>query len=204
MLKNYAGIDVTKYATINPDDIKEEMADMGMIPKVKGLTPMEASPLAHEEASYLSKQLMARLIGTKTNVILDITMSSVESTKKRVEPLKSHGYTSIKAVFVSISPDVSKERAAIRYREGINSHISGTNPIGGRTLPAHVIDEQRTSNNHFKSKNEETLVAVANSGLFTSQPQVFDNNRHGEEPVVLNYSTFSGMKVPPRKRGGFP
>src|ERR1700722_13966165 len=53
ILSEQAGIDLSKYLTINPDDIKEKMAERGMIPHVEGLSPMEASHLAHEESSLI-------------------------------------------------------------------------------------------------------------------------------------------------------
>ena len=50
VLERYAGIDRSQYLTINPDDVKEEMARRDMIPPVSGLSPMEASDLVHEES----------------------------------------------------------------------------------------------------------------------------------------------------------
>ena len=55
VLEHHAGIDRSQYLTINPDDIKEEMARRDMIPEVAGLTPMEASDLVHEESSLRSE-----------------------------------------------------------------------------------------------------------------------------------------------------
>ena len=60
VLEKHAGIDRSQYLTINPDDIKAEMAKRGMVPKVDGLSPMEASDLIHEESSYMARQLATR------------------------------------------------------------------------------------------------------------------------------------------------
>ena len=57
VLTRHDGIDLSQYLMINPDGMKEEMARRGMIPEVEGLSPMEASDLAHEESSYLAKRL---------------------------------------------------------------------------------------------------------------------------------------------------
>ena len=65
VLEQHAGIDRSHFLTINPDDIKEEMAKRDMIPEVAGLTPMEASDLVHEESSYIAKQLALRASGGK-------------------------------------------------------------------------------------------------------------------------------------------
>jgi hypothetical protein len=48
VLGKHAGIDLTRYLTINPDDVKEEMGRRGLIPDVPGLSPMEASDLVHD------------------------------------------------------------------------------------------------------------------------------------------------------------
>ncbi|WP_034252270.1 zeta toxin family protein [Bifidobacterium crudilactis] len=66
------------YITVNPNDIKERMAQEGMIPNVRGLTPMEASPLVHEEASRMSKEIIHELSRTNTNMVIDKTMISVD------------------------------------------------------------------------------------------------------------------------------
>lgn len=60
VLGGVAGIDRSRYLVINPDDIKEEMARRGMVPEIKGLSPMEASDLAHEESSDIAKRLAIR------------------------------------------------------------------------------------------------------------------------------------------------
>ena len=39
VLERYAGIDRSQYLTINPDDVKEEMAKRDMIPPVSGPPP---------------------------------------------------------------------------------------------------------------------------------------------------------------------
>jgi hypothetical protein len=60
VLERHAGIDRSQYLTVNPDDIKEEMARRDMIPPVTGLSPMEASDLVHEESSHIAKRLARR------------------------------------------------------------------------------------------------------------------------------------------------
>lgn len=75
VLANHPEIDRSKYLTINPDSLKEEMARHGMIPEVEGLSPMEASELVHEESSYLARQLAIRAQADGKNLIWDITMS---------------------------------------------------------------------------------------------------------------------------------
>ena len=60
LLDRHADVDRSSYLTINPDSFKEDLARNGMIPEVDGLSPMEASSLAHEESSHLARQLALR------------------------------------------------------------------------------------------------------------------------------------------------
>ena len=95
VLTRYLNIDTDKYITVNPDDIKEIMAERGMIPTLRGLTPMECSTLAHDEASHISSIIMDRAIREKKNIILDGTMSKRSSMDSRVGRLKKGGYCSL-------------------------------------------------------------------------------------------------------------
>ncbi len=94
VLSEQAGIDLSKYLTINPDDIKEKMAERDMIPHVEGLSPMEASHLAHEESSLIAKQSSpAGPLSDGKNVIWDITMSSrATAQRRRIARLHDAGY----------------------------------------------------------------------------------------------------------------
>ena len=82
VLTEHANIDLSQYLMINPDIFKAEMARRGMIPEVKGLSPMEAADLVHEESSYLALQLALRAQSDGKNVIWDITMSNQEGRRR--------------------------------------------------------------------------------------------------------------------------
>ena len=110
VLDQHAGIDRSHFLTINPDDIKEEMAKRDMIPEVAGLTPMEASDLVHEESSYIAKQLALRATADGKNVIWDITMSSRASTERRIVDLRAAGYSQVEGIFVDIPIEVATHR----------------------------------------------------------------------------------------------
>ena len=118
VLERYAGIDRSQYLTINPDDVKEEMARRDMIPPVSGLSPMEASDLVHEESSYVARQLALRAQADGKNVIWDVTMSSRTSTERRIDELRSSGYVQIEGIFIDIPVEISVIRADSRHREG--------------------------------------------------------------------------------------
>ena len=179
--------DESKYATINPDDVKEEMAERGMIPKVKGMTPMDASPLAHEEASHISKRIATRLLKKRKNVLYDITMSNIGSAESRLNSLKANEYET-NAVFVDIEPDTSKERGRYRYRKGTADYLEHGIGNGGRPLPDHVVDSQRTDSG-MRSRNSENLVELERKGLFDSVPKIYDNM--GTAPKEVSFKDFA-------------
>jgi predicted kinase len=122
VLEQHAGIDRSNYLTINPDEIKNEMAKRGMIPQLAGLTPMEASDLVHEESSYIAKQLALRAGASGKNVIWDITMSSRVSTESRISDLRDAGYSRVEGIFVDIPIEVAIHRSDARHREGHDSY----------------------------------------------------------------------------------
>ncbi len=51
VLKEQAGIELSRYLMVNPDDFKVELARRGMLPKVPCLSPMEAASLAHDSSA---------------------------------------------------------------------------------------------------------------------------------------------------------
>jgi predicted kinase len=177
VLERHAGIDRSQYLTINPDDIKEELACRGMIPSVTGLSPMEASDLVHEESSHIAKRLARRARADGKNVIWDITMSSRASTERRIDELRSSGYARIEGIFVDIAVEVSVRRADGRHREGQDGYRAGDG-LGGRLIPAEVIEAQ--ADPEWGSHNRKTFEEV--KGHFDCW-YLFDNS--GRTPVLV-------------------
>jgi predicted kinase len=140
VLGRFAGIDLSQYLIINPDNIKEEMARRSLIPRVEGLTPMEASDLVHEESSAIAKQLARKALADGKNVIWDITMSSRTTTERRISDLRAAGYT-VDGLFVDIPVETSVRRADSRHREGEDDYRAGKG-LGGRYVPPEVIRAQ--------------------------------------------------------------
>jgi predicted kinase len=180
VLEQHASIDRSRFLTINPDQIKEEMAKRGMIPEVAGLTPMEASDLVHEESSYVAKQLALRATADGKNVIWDITMSSRVSTESRIGDLRAAGYSRVEGVFVDIPIEVAIRRSDARHREGHDDYSVG-HGLGGRFVPAEVIAAQADPD--WGSRNRKTFEQV--------KPQLdawlqCDNSVDGRSPVLVD------------------
>ena len=190
VLTRYLGMDTSQYITINPDDIKEIMAERGMIPTLRGLTPMECSTLAHQEASYISSLIMKRAIAEKRNIILDGTMASMKSMRRRTGQLRDGGYH-MSAVFVDITPETSQKRATSRYQRGMSKYTTSGEGQGGRILPASVNQGNTPEDTtRFRSRSAENLAALYEDGTIPSTPVVYNND--GDAPQPVAYDDFVG------------
>jgi predicted ABC-type ATPase len=182
VLSRFAGIDRAKYLTVNPDDIKEKMAERGMIPEVDGLAPMECSQLVHEESSLLAGSLANRACADRRNVIWDITMSRYDSAAKRIDDLRDGGYTDILGVFVDIPAAKSVERAQSRHYAGMEEYRNGRG-YGGRHLsPDLILGQQAADGQTINRKVFEALKPKFDRWL------VFDNSVDGRDPVLIESS----------------
>jgi predicted kinase len=179
VLTTVAGIDLSKYLVINPDNIKEVMASRGMVPAVEGLTPMEASDLVHVESSLIAKRLAIRAYAEGKNVIWDITMKSLESTQQRIVDLRVAGYRDIEGVFVDIPLDVSVRRADARHREGHEAFLEGKG-CGGRYVPPEVITGQ--ADRDYGSINRGVFEQVKHEFNLW---RLYDNSVDGRAAVLV-------------------
>jgi predicted kinase len=179
VLDSYANVDRSRYLTINPDNIKEEMAKRGLIPELPGLSPMEASDLVHEESSHIAKMLARHAMADGKNLIWDITMSSPDSALSRLEVLHAKGY-STRGIFVDITVDEAVKRAEARHRIGHEDYRAGLG-FGGRYVPPEVTKAQ--ADDDWGSVNRRTFEQV--KSRFTEWA-VYDNN--GVAPVLVKAS----------------
>ena len=192
--------DMKNYLIVSSDDMKEEFAKRDMIPKIEGLSQMEASTLAHEESSYLADRFLEEASTKNKNIIYDFTCRNFDITSKRMGTLIDSGYEvkDMQFVFVDIPLETAQERALIRYRNGLNESVSPDgDPIGGRYLPPYVLETNRSRTGVYSSKNAEALLAVKSvydsSGL--PDPIVYDNSGNSFEnpeykPTKVNFEEF--------------
>jgi predicted kinase len=182
ILSQLSQIDQSKYLTINPDHIKEVMARRGLIPEVEGLSPMEASELVHEESSTIAKQLAHKAQLDGKNVIWDITMSRLDSTKERIADLRAAGYTQIDGIFVDISIDTSLRRTQARHREDDDKWLAGEG-LGGRFIPPKVIQRQVDSEWGSKSRKHFEIIKTDIDNWV-----VLDNDVDGRPATLMETS----------------
>jgi predicted ABC-type ATPase len=182
VLSNHPEIDRSNYLTINPDNLKEEMARRGMIPEVEGLSPMEASELVHEESSYLARQLAIRAQADGKNLIWDITMSDQTKTERRITDLREAGYTKVDALFVQIPIETSLRRTESRYWADQDKWFSGEG-FGGRLIPPEVI--LRQADEEWGSGNRKTFEAL--KGIVNNW-EIKDNSIDGCSATLVDRS----------------
>ena len=142
---------------------------------------MEATELVHEESSHIAKRLALRATADQRNVIWDITMSSRESTEKRIDQLHAAGY-SVTGIFVDIPVEVSVRRAEARHRAGHEDYRAGIG-LGGRYVPPEVIRAQ--SDQEWGSQNRKTFEAVRHR---FDQWSRYDNSVDGRPPALADAS----------------
>lgn len=195
------GVNVEEYATVSSDDFKEILADRGMIPKVKGLDPMEASTLVHGESSHLADQFLLELSQKNKNIVYDFTCKDFESTDRRMNVLKNSGYkeNNMQFVFVDIPLETAEKRAIFRYTSGLNKKIeSDGNGVGGRFLPPDVLYKNKSETGKYSSVNAEALLNVYNANKENNIPKpiVYDNSgdifsNPSYKPEKIDFDSFA-------------
>ncbi len=129
--------DRSQYLTVSVPGMLTELARRGMIPRIAGLSPMEAADLAHGEAQYLAKRAALRAIADGRNLILEMSMASPAPVHTWISVLRSGCYR-IEGVFADISIDESVRRTEAAYRRGHEDYLNGRG-YGGRYIPPEAI-----------------------------------------------------------------
>jgi len=190
VLEKHAGIDRSEYLTVNPDDFKEELARRGLLPDIPGLSPMEASSLAHEETSYLARQLARRAIVDGKNIIWDITMSRADSATGRMVELRAAGYENVEGIYVDIPIDESIGRAEARHRRDHDIYLAGQS-VGGRCVTPAIT--RRQADPEFGSINRRVFEEVKDQ---FDKRSVYDNSRDGGVPVLVAHGRRGDLSRP--------
>ena len=131
------GIDPTLYLTISIDDLIEEMAARELIPRISGLSPLDAADLVHAEAQFLAKRLGLRALADGRNLIWDITMASAPSVEPWLSTMRLAGYAAT-GIFVEIDLEESVRRSEAEHRRGHDEYRNGRG-YGGRYVAADAI-----------------------------------------------------------------
>jgi predicted ABC-type ATPase len=113
LLKN-GHVNVGESVTVNADDIKE------MIPEYREMLAnkdSKAAGFAHEESSYLSKEIMRRAEVDGYDYVLDGTGdSTIEALRKKLSHAKEQGYF-LDAQYVTVDTQTALDRNIARARK---------------------------------------------------------------------------------------
>jgi SPP1 gp7 family putative phage head morphogenesis protein len=128
--------------TVDSDEIKKFLPEYKLGTKVKD---PNAAAFAHEESSYLSKEIMRRAAESKRNVFLDGTGdSSIEKLKKKAAAMRLGGQT-LKANYVTVDTAEAirrnEARAAKTGRMVPNSFVSETHKNISKIFP-QILDDR--------------------------------------------------------------
>jgi hypothetical protein len=145
-----SGTDLSRYLPVSVETVLEEMAGCGLIPAVAGLSPMEASPLAHTEAQFIGKRVAMLALAEGRNLLLEISMASRASTDTWIAALHAAGYT-IEGIFAEITIDESVRRADAAHRGGEEDLRRGQGH-GGRYIPADAIRALAATSTHSQPR----------------------------------------------------
>lgn len=142
------------YVPFDPDAIKEQMAELNMIPKIEGLTPMESQTLAHNEASYITRKMINTFAKERKNIVIQGTLRSFEGISNVINNLQSKGYKTedTRLLFVEANPDTAKRQADERYSKGLDEFLIKGKGIGGRFIPESYITSM------YDDKGESILL----------------------------------------------
>lgn len=170
-----------KWLHIDPDRIKEEMAKRDMVPVIGDLSPLEASPLIHEESGHIASLLLDRATAEHKNVVIDTTMRHKDSALGYLKLLRDSGYPHVSAVFAHADPEVARARAEARYRRGVESYRLGIG-FGGRYVPPAISEGAAGARQNFEDIKDQ----------FDGH-QIYDT---GTKPAKLVEDTITPPKPP--------
>lgn len=164
-----AGIDETRFVKVDPDGVK------GSLPEYQKATAPDATYrgaalMAHEESSYVAKEIRDEAIATGKNVIIDGTCANAAKSEALIDHLKAQGYE-VRLVMPHIEVEDAMQRVSDRAERS------------GRLVPEKIVRD-----NYAKiPQNFERLAAKADAAA------LFDNS--SKPPPQLVMSRQNGQTV---------
>ncbi len=179
LVDNYV-VDPPDYMMLNPDEIKEEMARRGMVPRVEGLTPLEASTLVHYESGYIADMIAEQAMAEGRNLIWDVTMSNARVVQERLAELDDFGYEDVAGVLVRTDVETAVRRQQERWRTGVDAWNAGTEgSLGGRFVPLEVTTNQVREG---RAQSEDVFQSLLQR---FGRAWLFDNSEEGRRARLV-------------------
>lgn len=181
VLKNNLGVGTNDYMTIDPDEIKRELAQRGLVPEVPGepdLAPLERATLVHEESMRIANMMMDRALAEGKNVIWDTSMLNTAATSYWMKQARKDGYEDMRGVFVMVPNEVSAKRIRARYREGLRDFLTkrgSEKDVGGRHVPTALVNAR---------PNSHTLQSFKSIRKYFDDWKLYDNSVDGQSATL--------------------
>ncbi len=157
-------VDSDGFLHIDPDGVKQEMLDRGMVRRVPGMTDGEHAALLHVESGHIADRMVIEARARGMNVVIDKTMAS--SPARDIGNFRNDGY-SVRGVFVKVPVSESKASAFKRWQDG------------GRYVPGSYIEQSRLPNGstknfeNFRSSRGlmDEWIVIDNTGISKREPR---------------------------------
>jgi predicted ABC-type ATPase len=167
-------IDTRQFVQVAPDDIKDQIPEYQKVTKDRNNTYRNAAHMAHEESTYIGKQILKGAIDKGTHVVVDGTGINADSMMKKMKDLKAAGYH-IHLVMSHLNEAEGHRRAEGRAEET------------GRLVPHKVTSEgyKKVPKNFEKiSKMADTFQVMdsrkGNPATGKPTPVAWSKDVHGE------------------------
>lgn len=141
------------YVHVDHDRIKEDMALRGMVPEVRGLSPMEASPLVHAEAVHIGHLIAHAALRSGKNLAVHLPMSDPDAVREHAQRLRDSGYT-VHGVYIHTPVDKAVKSWRSGHRSGHEKYRREEGP-GSRYISPGLLGSTETSPG--SSVNSETF-----------------------------------------------
>lgn len=109
-LAKAGAFDPERHAVVSPELIMQELEKAGLVPEVRGLSPEQSAPLAHEEAAHVASLVASALAARRKNIVLDGSGTNPDADLERVQRLRSSGYTDVRGIHVHTPVEKAVDR----------------------------------------------------------------------------------------------
>jgi hypothetical protein len=112
LLSRAGAIPDGRYAHVCLHQITSELAQHGLVPEVKGLTPEQSGVLVHHEAAHVASLISSALAARRKNQAICGSMTDPDAVGERVRRLRSSGYGEVRGIHLSTPVDKAADNGA--------------------------------------------------------------------------------------------
>jgi len=139
--------------------IQESMKTQPLPPVGLEITPLGYSSMFHNEAKWLSRQVMEKAIDSyHPNLIIDATMKDIDRTRSQITNLRERGYTKIVGVLSEAPLDLAQRNCLRRWESGVYDYLNSKRGLGGRFIPSSNFTTHLGATGNITNVNPQRLV----------------------------------------------